>query len=105
MFGMLSGGALLMLIISFKFGELLKVMSAVLFFTCAVILMAGYEVAYSTETSGTSQCPVNDPCITHHYLIRQDDVSGTTSGSWAAWLFIILGILASIMFIIEMFHP
>ncbi len=103
LFGLLAGGAFILMIISFKFGALLKAISAVLFFSVALILMAGYEVAYTSETSGTGQCPTNDPCITQHFIIRQDDTSGETSGEWAAWLFILLGILSSMLFIMEMF--
>lgn len=102
LFAILGGGALLMLILSFKFGALLKVLSAVLFFSIALILFAGYEVAYTTETSGTNQCPTTEPCITHHYIIRQDDTSGDTFGSWAAWVMIALGIMSSILFLVEM---
>jgi len=103
LFGLLAGGAFILLIISFKFGALLKVISAVLFFSVALILMAGYEVAYTSETVGTPSCPANDPCITQHYLIREDPGTGETSGEWAAWFFILLGILSSMLFIVEMF--
>lgn len=103
LFALLGGGALLMLIVSFKLGALLKAMSAVLFFSIALILMSGYEVAYTTETTGTSQCPITAPCITQHFIVRQDDVSGSTSGTWAAWLFVVLGILSAMLFIVEMF--
>ena len=103
LFGMLAGGAFILLIISFKFGALLKILSGVMFFSVAAVLMAGYEVAYTTETVGTPSCPVNDPCLTQHYLVREDDTTGSTSGTWMAWVFVALGILASMLFIVEMF--
>ena len=103
LFALLIGSAFILLILSFKFGALLKVISAVLFFSTALILMSGYEVAYTTETSGTTQCPQNTPCITEHFIIRQDDTTGETGGSWAAWVMIVLGILAAMFFIMEMF--
>lgn len=103
LFGLLAGGGFILLVISFKFGALLKVISAVLFFSVALVLMAGYEVAYTTETTGTPSCPPNDPCITQHFLIREDDTTGDTSGTWAAWLFVLLGIFSSLLFIMEMF--
>jgi len=103
LFALLAGGGFIMLIISFKFGALLKVLSAVMFFTVAATLMAGYEVAYTTETTGTPSCPANDPCITQNFLIREDDTTGSTSGTWIAWVFVALGILASMLFIVEMF--
>lgn len=102
LFALLVGSAVLMLLISFKFGALLKALSAVLFFSSAMILFAGYEVAYTTETSGTGQCPVNDPCITQHFLIREDPNTNETSGQWMAWVFIAMGIMSSMLFIIEM---
>jgi len=102
LFALMVGGGFILLIISFKFGALLKVLSAVMFFSSAAILMAGYEVAYTTETAGTPSCPANDPCITQHFLIREDDTTGDTSGTWIAWVFLAIGILASMLFIVEM---
>lgn len=102
LFALMGGSAFVLMLLSFKFGALLKALAAVLFFSLSVILLAGYEVAYTSETSGTGQCPTNDPCITQHFLVRQDDTSGETSGSWMAWVFIALGIMSSMLFIIEM---
>lgn len=102
LFALLVGSAVLMLLISFKFGALLKVLASVLFFSSALILFAGYEIAYTTETSGTGQCPTNDPCITQHFIVREDPTSGQTSGGWVAWVFIALGIMSAFLFIIEM---
>ncbi len=102
LFVAMGGIAFLTLMLSFKFGALLKAVSAVMFFSLALILFAGYEIAYTTETSGTPSCPPNDPCITQHYLVREDDTTGQTSGNWLAWILIVLGIMASILFMVEM---
>lgn len=102
LFALMGGSGFIFLLLSMKFGALLKGLSAVMFFSLAAVLMAGYEVAYTTETAGTPSCPPNDPCITQHYLIRQDDVTQDTSGTWYAWILIALGILSSILFILEM---
>lgn len=102
LFALLVGSAVLMLLISFKFGALLKALSAVLFFSSALILFAGYEVAYTTETSGTGQCPTNDPCITQHFIIREDPSTNETNGQWLAWVLVALGIMAAMLFIVEM---
>ncbi len=102
MFAMMGGIAFLLLLLSFKFGALLKVFSAVMFFSLSLMLFAGYEVAYTSEFSGTGQCPVGNPCIERHYLVRQDDVTGETSGNFIAWVMIGLGVMASMLFIIEM---
>lgn len=102
LFAIMVGGGFLLLVISFKFGALLKILAAVMFFSSAAVLMAGYEVAYTSETTGTPSCPANDPCITQHFLIREDDTTGQTSGTWIAWVFLAIGILASMLFIVEM---
>ena len=102
LFVLMGGMAFVLMILSFKFGALLKALSAVMFMSLAVVLLAGYEVAYTSETSGTGQCPVNDPCITQHFIVRTDDTSGSTSGSWIAWVFIALGVMAAFLFIMEM---
>lgn len=102
LFALMGGSGFILMILSFRFGALLKVLSAVMFFSLAAILMAGYEVAYTTETAGTPSCPANDPCITQHYLIRQDDATGDTSGTWFAWVLIALGIMSAMLFIVEM---
>lgn len=102
LFALMGGSAFIFLILSFKFGALLKALAAVLFFSLSAILMAGYEVAYTSETVGTPSCPTNDPCITQHFLIRQDDVTGDTSGTWYAWILLALGLMSSMFFIIEL---
>lgn len=106
LFVMMGGTGFILLIISFKFGALLKALSAVMFFSLALVLLAGYEVAYTSElTQGTSagnDCTVAEPCIERNFLIREDDDTGETSGEFYAWVFIALGILSSMLFIIEM---
>lgn len=69
-----------------------------------MILFAGYEVAYTSElTGGTTDCTDLVPCLERNYVIRQDETSGDTYGSWMAWVMIGLGILSSMLFIVEMF--
>lgn len=102
LFALMGGSAFIMLILSFKFGALLKVLAAVLFFSLAIILLAGYEVAYTTETVGTPSCTTNNPCISQNFIIRADDVTGETSGLWYGWVLFALALFASMLFIIEM---
>ncbi len=102
LFALMGGSAFVLMILSFKFGALLKALSAVMFFSLSVVLLAGYEVAYTSETTGTPSCPVNNPCLTQHFLVREDDTTGETSGAWIAWVFIALGIMSSMLFIVEM---
>jgi hypothetical protein len=108
LFILMTGSAFILMLLSFRIGALLKVLSAVLFFSLALILMAGYEVAYtSVFTGGAGQgvgqnCTQQNPCVQQHFLIMEDTTTGETNGTWIAWVFIALGILASMMFIIEM---
>lgn len=108
LFILMIGSAFILMLLSFRIGALLKVLSAVLFFSTALILMANYEVAYTSEFVGGvgqgagNQCTTQNPCIQQHYLIKEDDVTGETSGTWIAWVFVALGILTSMLFIIEM---
>lgn len=101
LFVMMGGSGFILMILSFKFGPLLKVLAAVMFFSLAVVLLAGYEVAYTSELTGNT-CPGTDPCIERNFLIRADDDTGETSGQFFAWVFIALGIMSSMLFIIEM---
>jgi hypothetical protein len=65
--------------------------------------MSGFEVAYTSElTGGIDQCTDNDPCIKQNFIIRQDDLTGQTNGNWLGWVFIALGILSSMLFVIEL---
>lgn len=99
----LGGLGFVFLLLSFKFGALLKVISAVIFFSLAMILFAGYEVAYtSTLSGGLTDCSDITPCIERNYIVRQDETTGDTYGSWMAWVMVVMGIMSSMLFIIEM---
>ena len=99
----MGGLAFVFLLLSFRFGALLKALAAVIFFILAMILFAGYEVAYTSELSGgLIDCTDTDPCLERNFVIRQDETSGDTYGSWMAWVFVGLGILSSMLFILEM---
>lgn len=102
LFVMMAGSGLLFLLLSFKFGALLKALSAVMFFSAALVLMAGYEVAYTSEFVDGAKCKASDPCIQQHFLIREDPTTGETNGVFIAWLFVVLGIFSAMLFIIEM---
>ncbi len=99
----LAGLGVLFLILSFSIGALLKVLSSVIFFSLALILFAGYEVAYTSElTGGLTDCTDLTPCLERNYIVRQDDATGDTYGSWMAWIMVALGILSAMLFIMEM---
>ena len=85
------------LLISFKVGELLKVLSIICFFTLAIVMFADYDVVYTESFSGgaSSECPTADPCVTTKYLIQENQ-------NWLAWIFVAFAILASLLFFLEM---
>ena len=77
---------------------------SVIFFVLAMILFAGYEVAYTSELSGgETDCTDSVPCLERNFVIRQDDTTGDTYGSWMAWVFVGLGILSAMLFFMELF--
>jgi len=99
----LGGLGFVFLLLSFKFGALLKVLASVIFFVLAVILFAGYEVAYTSELSGgLTDCSDTLPCIERNFLVREDETTGDTYGSWMAWVFVVLGIFSTVLFLVEM---
>lgn len=101
----LAGAGFVFLLLSFKLGALLKALSSVIFFSLALILFSGYEVAYTSTLSGGGgiDCTDLSPCIERNYLIRIDETTDQTYGSWMGWVFVVLGILSAMLFIVEMF--
>jgi len=93
MFAILVGMAFIFMMISFKFGALFKLFSAVIFFGLAVILFAEYDVAFTTiTTSGTTT--IEDI----RYVVSADD----GLNMMLAWIFIGLGTFNGFLFFIEM---
>lgn len=82
------------MIVSFKFGALFKLFSAIIFLGLGVLLMAGYQVAYTqdiTFTTGSTTTTGTD----ERFLIKDQ-------GTWLAWIFIGLGVFSAALFFIEM---
>jgi len=99
----LAGLGFVFLLLSFKIGALLKVLASVIFFSLALILFSGYEIAYTSElTGGQTDCTDITPCLERNYIVREDDVTGDTYGSWMAWVMVMLGIMSAMLFIMEM---
>jgi len=93
LFAILAGMAFVFMMVSFKFGALFKLFSAVIFFALAVVLFAEYDVAFTTETT-QGQNVVTDL----RFIIQGDD--GTSL--WLAWIFVGLGVFNGALFFIEM---
>jgi len=93
LFAILAGMAFIFMMISFKFGALFKLFSAIIFFALAVILFAGYDVAFTTETT-QGQNTITDI----RFII--DGTDGLNSA--LAWIFVGLGVFNAMMFFIEM---
>ncbi len=95
LFAILSGMAFIFMMVSFRFGALFKLFSAIIFFALSVVLLAGYDVAFTTETTQTSP----PKTITdERFIIRGDD--GTSA--WLGWIFVGLGVFNAALFFIEM---
>ncbi len=83
------------MLISFHFGALFKLFSTVIFFALSVTLLAGYDVAFTTETTQTNPTrTITD----ERFIIRGDD--GTSS--WLGFIFMGLGVFNGALFFIEM---
>jgi len=78
---------------SFKFGPVFKIIAAILFFILTLWMMAGYQVAYKSDTfDPTTQTTQN----TTKYII-----SDTSNGTWLGYIFLILGIMCCFLFFME----
>jgi hypothetical protein len=97
LFVLLLGFGFMALLISFRVGELLKLLSVVCFFTLAIVMFADYDVAYIETFSGatSTDCPTATPCTTTKYLIQDNQ-------GWLAWIFMAFGLLSALLFFLEM---
>jgi len=95
MFVLLLGIAVFSMILSFKIGAVLQVISIVLFFGLSLIMFGQYDVMYLENFYGTSECPESDPCVTQKIIISDNQ-------SWLAWIFVAFGIFSSMLFFLEM---
>lgn len=93
LFAILGGMAFIFMMVSFKFGALFKLFSTVIFFALAVVLFAGFDVAFTTETT------IGNNVVTDLRFIIQG-ADGTSV--WLAWIFIGLGVFNGALFFIEM---
>ncbi len=93
LFAILAGIAFVFMMVSFRFGALFKLFSAVVFFALSVVLFAGYDVAFTTETTQG-----NNVITDTRFIIQGDD--GTSV--WLAWIFLGLGVFNGALFFIEM---
>lgn len=94
MFAILVGMAFIFMMISFKFGALFKLFSAILFFSLAVILFAEYDIAFTSITSTASGVDIENI----RYIINSDN----NLNMMLAWIFIGLGTFNGFLFFIEM---
>lgn len=95
LFAILAGMAFIFMMVSFKFGALFKLFSTVVFFALSVVLFAGYDVAFTTETTTG-----NNPNITTDIRFIIQGADGTSL--WLAWIFVGLGVFNGALFFIEM---
>jgi dolichol kinase len=88
---------ILSLILSVKFGALFKAVGAIVFFVLAVAMMANYDVKFDTNTyDGTTW--INST----QYIIGDGRSETDDNNSWLGWIFLIIGILLALLFLIEL---
>lgn len=94
LFIILGGIAFVFMMVSFKFGALFKLFSAIAFFTLSIFMLAGFDVAFTTETSQG-----NNVITDQRFIIR-----GGADGSslWLGWFFVALGVFNGGLFFVEM---
>lgn len=81
---------------SIKLGAIFKLLGAIIFFTLGTILLAGYDVeSMKMTTDGTTV--INET----NFLIGNTNADPNHTASWLGYIFLIIGILASILFFIE----
>ncbi len=95
LFVLMLGTGVFSMLLSFKIGAVLMILSIVIFFGMSIVMFAQYDVAYTSEFYGTTDCTLADPCVENKYLIRENQ-------SWLAWIFVAIGIFASLLFFMEM---
>jgi len=95
LFAILAGMAFIFMLVSFRFGALFKLFSAVIFFALSVVLFAEYDVAFTTETTNSLNNATQSDI---RFIIQGDD--GTSL--WLGWIFVGLGVFNGALFFIEM---
>lgn len=95
LFAILAGMAFIFMMVSFKFGALFKLFSAVIFFSLAVVLFAEFDVGFTTiQTTTTPPSTTTDT----RFIIQGSDGQSL----WLAWIFVGLGVFNGALFFIEM---
>lgn len=98
-FLILSVLAFLTLLISQKQLFSFKIISGIIFFSLAIVLMANYDVAFKTTTLDGATT-INQT----KYLIG-DGVSTTDDNtSWLAWIYMMFGFYAALGFFFDLFN-
>lgn len=94
LFIILAGIAFLFMMVSFKFGALFKLFSAVAFFTLSIFMLAGFDVAFTTETTIGSNTIIDE-----RFIIKGGENSASL---WLGWFFVGLGVFNGLLFFMEM---
>lgn len=95
LFVLLLGVASISMLLSFKMGAVLMILSIVIFFGLSIVMLAQYDVAYLSEFYGTGDCTLEVPCVQTNYLIKENQ-------NWLGWIFVALGIFSALVFFLEM---
>ena len=93
LFAIMVGIAFVFMMVSFKFGALFKVFAGIMFLSIGVVLMAGYDIGFTTETTSGSKI-ITDV----RYIVHGDQIMSQA----LAWILIGLGVFNCFLFVIEM---
>jgi len=96
LFVLILGLAFGFMIGSFKFGPVFKIVAAILFFILTLWMMAGYQVAYKSDTFDPSTSTTQN---TTKYII-----SDTSNGTWLGYIFMLFGLICCFLFVMETFR-
>lgn len=90
--------------LSFKIHAVLTLISTIAFFTLAIFMQAGYDVAYTESFTGTGDCTTANPCQTLKYLVGNgsDQTAEGGNSSMLGWIFMAIGIFSVLLFFMEM---
>lgn len=96
LFFLMLGLGLIFLISSIKFGPIFQLVGGIIFLVLGVIMFGQYDVAfYTTVTDGVNE--INQT----NYVIG-DGVTKNSNATWLGWIFLLIGLLAIVVFFVGM---
>ena len=99
LFFLMLGLGIFFMVTALKFSTVFHLLGAVIFFALAIIMLAGYDVAFITVIEdGTNQ--INQT----NYILGDGTTTTQSNSAWIGWIFLLIGVLMSIMFFFGMMN-